>query len=77
MDLIILIASLPIGLSLTSAIIHLPAYAGDHNPGPGLAFLPLSLVWLVCLAVWLLRVASLAFVPRLSADPTARYSNGR
>lgn len=74
-DMMIMIASFPIGRTLTSVIIHLPADAGDHNPGAGVAFLPLSLVWLICLAVWLLRVAALTFAPRLSADPTARNSN--
>ena len=67
-DLIILIASLPIGLRLTSAIVHLPADAGDHNPGTGVAFLPLSLVWLFCLVVWLVRAAALAFASRRSED---------
>jgi len=42
-------------------VLDFPPDAGDHNPGIGVAFALLFLVWLVCMAVWVLRVALFAY----------------
>ena len=57
-----LILSLIIGFKLTEYSLHLPANAGDHSPGVGVAFVPLVLAfglavllgiaWLTWALIW-------------------------
>ena len=60
-DLALFLISGPIAMELIGRILDFPPYAGDHNPGIGVAFALLFLVWLVCMAVWVLRVALFAY----------------
>ena len=54
-DLALFLASLPIAIWLIGRAMNFPADAGDHSPGVGVVFAPLFLVWLLCIAIWLVR----------------------
>lgn len=54
-DLALLLVSFPIAMWLIGRAMNFPADAGDHSPGVGVVFIPLLLVWLLCIATWLVR----------------------
>lgn len=60
-DLVLFLISAPIAMELIGRILDFPPDAGDHSPGIGIAFMLLVLVWLGCMAVWLLRVTIFAY----------------
>jgi hypothetical protein len=60
-DLALFLISAPIAMELIGRILDFPPYAGDHSPGIGVAFALLFLVWLACMAVWVLRVTLFAY----------------
>ena len=59
-DLALFLASFPIAMWLIGQAMHFPADAGDHSPGVGVVFLPLFVVWLLCISIWLVRAQILA-----------------
>jgi hypothetical protein len=61
LDLVLLLVSVPLGIELIGHVLHFPDNPGDHSPGIGIAFLPLMLVWGLCLLIWLTRLALLVF----------------
>lgn len=60
-DLALFLISGPIAMELIGRILDFPPDAGDHSPGIGIAFTLLVLVWLGCMAVWVLRVTIFAY----------------
>jgi hypothetical protein len=59
-DLALFLASVPIAIWLIGRAMNFPADAGDHSPGVGVVFVPLFLVWLLCISIWLVRAQILA-----------------
>ena len=59
-DLALLLASFPIAIWLIGRAMNFPADAGDHSPGVGVVFVPLFLIWLLCISIWLVRAQILA-----------------
>jgi hypothetical protein len=54
-DLLLLILSVPLAIEFIGRAMNFPVDAGDHNPGVGVVFVPLALVWLLCVSIWLVR----------------------
>ena len=51
------VISLPLAVALVSLTLHIDTTPGrEHNPGVGVAFLPVVLIWLIC---FLILVASM------------------
>jgi len=59
-DLALFLVSFPIAMWLIGRTMNFPADAGDHSPGVGVLFVPLFLVWLLCISIWLVRAQILA-----------------
>jgi hypothetical protein len=56
LDFLLLLVAALVGGWLIATALGLPV-AGYHNPGVGVAYVPLLLVWLICLAWWLIGIA--------------------
>lgn len=56
LDLILLVASMPIAIKLIGQVLRFPDNIGDHSPGIGVAFVPVCLAALACGFVWLCRL---------------------
>ena len=66
-DLALFVVSLPVAMELIGRLLDFPADAGDHNPGIGVAFMLLFLIWLACMSLWFLRLALYAYRKRKPA----------
>ena len=64
-DLALLIVSLPIGMELVGWAANFPDNPGDHNPGLGVAWALLFIVWFICLLVWLVLGVEVATLQHL------------
>jgi hypothetical protein len=49
---VMLLVSFPLGIELIGKVLHVPDDIGDHNPGFGVVFAPLIVIWLLCLSAW-------------------------
>ena len=55
-DVALFLVGFPIAIWLIGRAENFPADAGDHSPGVGVVFVPLFLVWLICIGIWMVRV---------------------
>jgi len=60
-DLVLLILSAPLAIQIIGWDLNFPANPGDHSPGLGVVFMLLFPVWLVCAALWFVRVLFFAY----------------
>lgn len=79
LDLMLLVASVPVAMALIGWALKFPRNVGDHSPGIGVAFAPLALIWMCSLLVLLARLGW--FVVRKSQlrakKPGAARDHGR
>lgn len=57
LDLALFLVSVPFGIWLIGWALKFPDNPGDHSPGIGVVFIYLILVWIVCVLIWLFRLA--------------------
>lgn len=61
LDLALFMVSVPFGIWLVGWALKFPDNPGDDSPGIGVVFIYLIWVWIVCVMIWLFRLAAFTF----------------
>jgi hypothetical protein len=69
--LLMILISLPVGIELIGKVLHFPENIGDHNPGFGVVFVPLIVIWFLCLLEWFVQSVVFALLKLRSNNTRA------